>query len=124
MWHRELGAGHRPVGSWPDDLAAVKPGDRCLLTDMAFSMVRDRCADLGLMVGDEVLCVKAGPSVMSLRRADGRVIRLEREYAWFIQVQPGAGAHFDSGAGAARRHRPTSEAGQLEELVRGHATMA
>lgn len=73
--------------SWTHSLANARPGLRYRICELALSMVRDRCRDLGLEQGDEVTCLEAGRWSICLERLDGRRVNLERDYAWFVQVE-------------------------------------
>jgi hypothetical protein len=53
-----------------------------------FSLVRNRCSDLGIAEGDMLHCLANGRGGISLSRTDGRKLELEREYGWFVQVEP------------------------------------
>ena len=77
-----------PSWSWVETLAAAKPGAPYRITDLVFSMVRDRCRELGLAEGDEIRCVENGRRSLCLERSDGRRVSLDRDYAWFVQVEP------------------------------------
>jgi hypothetical protein len=50
-------------------------------------MVRDRCRDLGLERGDDVTCIEAGRWSICVEKLDRRRVTLERDYAWFVQVE-------------------------------------
>lgn len=74
--------------SWADALAAARPGVHYRASRIFFSMVRDRFSELGFSVGDEFVCTENTSEGVVLRRFDGRRVRLEREYAWFVEVEP------------------------------------
>jgi hypothetical protein len=50
-------------------------------------MVRDRCADLGLHLGDEVECIDNRGWAVHLQLANGRKVILDQDYAWFVEVE-------------------------------------
>jgi hypothetical protein len=77
-----------PSWSWVTALAAAEHGVDYRITDIVFSMVRDRCRDLSLAEGEEIRCVDNQPSFLCLERSDGCRVSLERHYAWFVQVEP------------------------------------
>lgn len=84
----DASSGAQPVlPSWTQCLANARPGLRYRICDLAFSMVRDRCRDLGLEQGQDVTCIEAGRWSICLERLDGRRVNLERDYAWFVQVE-------------------------------------
>lgn len=74
--------------SWADALAAARPGVHYRASRIFFSMVRNRFSELGFSVGDEFVCTENKSEGVVLRRHDGRRVRLEREYAWFVEVEP------------------------------------
>lgn len=67
-------------------LARASPGRSYRVTGVFFSMVRDRCADFDCREGDTLLCLENAADGLLLRRSNGARMRLEREYAWFVQV--------------------------------------
>lgn len=73
--------------SWIDALAAAHPGGRYRVTALLYSGVRDRCRELGCAEGEEFLCVDKHDGALVLERSDGSRLRLEREYAWFVEVE-------------------------------------
>ena len=73
--------------SWTHPLANARPGLRYRITELAPSMVRDRCRELGLERGDQVTCIDAARWSLCLMKLDGRRVTLERDYAWFVQVE-------------------------------------
>ena len=78
----------QPRWSWSETLGAARPGDRYRVVDLVFSPVRDRCGELGIREGDEVRCLGNQQCALELQRADGRRVSLERDHAWFVQVEP------------------------------------
>jgi len=87
-----------PSAHVPDSahaLASAKRGSRYRITQLVFAMVRDHCAELGLRVGDEVDCIDNRSWALHLERSDGRRVILDRDYAWFVEVElvhvPGTG---------------------------------
>jgi Fe2+ transport system protein FeoA len=82
--------GYFPGAHVPDSahaLASAKRGSRYRITQLVFSMVRDRCADLGLHPGDEVDCIDNRGWAVHLQRSDGRRVILDQDYAWFVEVE-------------------------------------
>ena len=73
---------------WLRTLATARPGERCRVTSLVFSLVRDHCRELGFGENDVILCLGNGRDHVALRRPDGKKVLLEREYAWFVEVQP------------------------------------
>jgi hypothetical protein len=51
-------------------------------------MVRDRCRELGLDEGDEVDCIENRSWCLLLECSNGRKVVFQRDYAWFVQVEP------------------------------------
>jgi len=91
--------GHFQSANVPDSahaLASAKRGSRYRIRQFVFAMVRDRCAELGLRVGDEVECIGNRSWAVHLERSDGRRVILDRDDAWFVEVElvhpPDAGA--------------------------------
>jgi hypothetical protein len=50
-------------------------------------MARDHLGELGLVAGDQVACVENHRWAMHLERADGQRVSLQRDYAWFAEVE-------------------------------------
>jgi hypothetical protein len=75
-----------PLPDWERALASAKPGARYRIIQLVFAMVRDQCRELGLGEGDEVECVENRSWSLLLERSDGRKVVLQRDYAWFVQV--------------------------------------
>lgn len=78
----------QPHWSWADALAAARPGARYRIRDIVFSMVHEHCEALDLHRGDELLCLRNQRWALELKRPDGRRVHLERDFAWFVQVEP------------------------------------
>ena len=81
-------AATRPHWSWAESLAVARPGMRYRVTEIIYSLVRDRCEELGINRGDEISCLELHGRALELERTDGRRVVLERDYAWFVQVDP------------------------------------
>ena len=79
---------HQPRWSWAESLAVARPGGRYRVTEIVYSLVRDRCEELGIRRGDELRCLEMQRWTLQLELTDGRGVLLERDYAWFIQVEP------------------------------------
>lgn len=77
----------RPAWSWADALAAAVPGRRYRIVHVLFGLVRDRCRDLGCEEGMELTCLYADPRTVGFVVEGGRSAKLEREYAWFVEVE-------------------------------------
>jgi hypothetical protein len=75
--------------SWPNEqlLANADPGRRYRITEVVTFMARDLLGELGLREGDEVGCIENRRWSMQLERADGRRLSLQRDYAWFVEVE-------------------------------------
>ena len=86
--------------SWTDALALATPGTQYRITQLGVTTARDRCRNLGLQQGDELVCVDNRRSAVHLARPDGLRVTLERDHAWFVQVEPVGG------------HGPRSPAGR------------
>jgi hypothetical protein len=78
----------QPRWSWAEALGAAEPGARYRISDLVFSLVRDRCRELGLEEGDEIRCLENRRWWLELERPDGSSVLLESDYAWFVQVEP------------------------------------
>ena len=78
---------HEPVQS----LAGTAAGQAVQIRRILFGALRSLCADLGVREGDVVRC-RAGTSTHLLLETNaGRTVRLERDWARFIQVACSAG---------------------------------
>lgn len=73
--------------SWADALAAAVPGRRYRVVHILFSMVRERCRELGCVEGADLTCTHSDHGTVGFVADDGPPARLEREYAWFVQVE-------------------------------------
>lgn len=80
-----------PHWSWADALAAARPGERHRIVAILFSEVRERLARLGLAEDDLVRCVANDHAFVTLEGPGGARIDVERQYAWFVQVEPALG---------------------------------
>ena len=67
-------------------LAMVVSGNCVRVTGVLFDIVRARCADLGLAVGDTIRVTARTDVHIALRTARGTIALLERELAQFIVV--------------------------------------
>ncbi|HZD03274.1 MAG TPA: ferrous iron transport protein A [Longimicrobiales bacterium] len=81
-------SGLHPRLPWMEALASAKPGRRYRIEDILFSVVSDRCRELGCVPGDELVCMENDGDGVSIVGPDGRWKLLEREYAWFVRVEP------------------------------------
>ena len=72
-------------------LATLAPGESALVGCILFDAVRDRCARAGLRPGMRVRCHDAG-AVLVLVAEGGRVVRLERRWARFVEALDAAAA--------------------------------
>lgn len=75
---------------WLHPLATARPGRTYEVKGLLFSLVRQRCHRRGLHEGDEIACIEnqGAHRHVVVRRPDGQLAELEREYAWFVQVEP------------------------------------
>lgn len=71
-------------------LAATRTGDCVEIRRILFGALRDLCSDLGLFEGQWVRCRADTASQLMLETTDGRTVALQRDWARFIQVAPGA----------------------------------
>lgn len=68
-------------------LAMVVTGKCVTLGGILFDVVRARCADLGLAVGDTVFVTGQTEEHLALRTTRGTTAMIERELAQFIAVR-------------------------------------
>ena len=68
-------------------LAMVVTGKCVTLGGILFDVVRARCADLGLAVGDTVRVTGRTEAHLALRTTRGTTAMIERELAQFIAVR-------------------------------------
>ncbi len=68
----------------------ARPGQTYAVKRLLFSLVRERCHREGLHEGDQIACLenRGIHRHLVMRRLDGETLELEREYAWFVQVEP------------------------------------
>lgn len=71
-----------------ETLAMADAGSRYRVTGLFYSLARARCLDLGCEEGVEITCVENRDGFVTVERSDGRRVRLEREQAWFVRVEP------------------------------------
>ena len=72
--------------TYMDSLARTAPGQTVQVQDILFDLVRTRCTDAGVKLGDLVTCTSNRNGQVGLRFADGRSASLERHYAWFVRT--------------------------------------
>ena len=68
-------------------LSDVDDGEQVQVVEIVFDAVRRLCPGLELNPGDVLDCVRRTPRSISLRRADGRTVVIDRFYASFIAIQ-------------------------------------
>lgn len=73
--------------SWSESLALAEPGKRYVIKTIRLSLAQMRCADFGCGEGEVVTCLENGYGGVLLEIPDGRRVRMEREYAWFVKVE-------------------------------------
>lgn len=70
----------------PTSLAGARAGDELRVEDIVLELVRTRCFDVGIAVGDRLrVRGRSGREVVA-RTADGRTVRLPQPYAFFVRV--------------------------------------
>ena len=74
--------------SWVASLAAARPGQRYRVTRTLFSLVKERCRELGCADGAELTCDANGGGRVGFSTASGGQKWIERNFAWFVQVEP------------------------------------
>jgi hypothetical protein len=77
-----------PSWSWEESLAFAEPGRRYRVKRVLFELVSEHCAELGFGVGDEIACRSNRLAFVCCRVPRGRLARLPRSHAWFIQIEP------------------------------------
>ena len=55
---------------------------------IAFEVIREMCADLGMSEGDEVTCLASTPRHLLIELAGNRRVLLERDFSSYIEVEP------------------------------------
>jgi hypothetical protein len=76
-----------PLPRWDQALASAKRGARYRIRHFVFVMVREHCREAGLAEGDEVKCLDNRGWAVHLERSDGHSLIIERDYAWFVEVE-------------------------------------
>lgn len=67
-------------------LAGARAGDEVRVEDIVLDLVRTRCFDVGIAVGDRLrIRGRSGREVVA-RTADGRTVRLPQPYALFVRL--------------------------------------
>jgi hypothetical protein len=67
-------------------LAAIREGETRVVERILFDLTRARCAALGIIEGDRVLCRRATHGQLWLETSSGAIVTIDREWATFIQV--------------------------------------
>jgi hypothetical protein len=73
---------------WDRTLATAEPGRRYRVTSAVFSLVQERCHDVGCVEGDELTCVENDQDGVTFSNSAERIIYFERAYAWLVKVEP------------------------------------
>jgi hypothetical protein len=73
---------------WEHSLATAEAGLRYRVTCAVFSIVRERCHEVGCAEGDELTCIENTTEGVMLATSDERIIFIERMYAWLVRVEP------------------------------------
>jgi hypothetical protein len=73
---------------WDRSLATAEPGQRYRVTSAVFSLVQERCHEVGCAEGDELTCIENDFEGVTLTTSTERVIFIERQYAWLVRVDP------------------------------------
>jgi len=74
--------------SWEASLASARPGRRYRIRRMPSAPIRDRATEAGCFEGAELTCTANGRCAIYFSTPEGRIRRIERQYARFIEVQP------------------------------------
>jgi hypothetical protein len=68
-------------------LADIKPGDRVIVRDIVFDMVRALCSPMDTCGGDVFECEALRPLSLVLSSRGGRRVEIDRFYACFVAVE-------------------------------------
>lgn len=80
----DQGQGSKPV--IPPNLAGAQAGDEVRVEDIALDLVRSRCIDLGIAVGNRLRVRDRSEREVLVQGDGGRTVRLPQPYAFFVRV--------------------------------------
>ena len=75
-------------GHTHQSLAEVAPGQAIIIRRVLFEMLRELCTGLEVKEGDALECQAAGNARIFLRKADGRIVSCERDWARLVEGEP------------------------------------
>lgn len=78
---------------WRRSLAMASEGEHLKVKEILFGSLRDHLGAMGVEEGSTLECLGMDDAGVEVLLADGSGTRIERDYAWFIAVEP----RFDGG---------------------------
>ena len=77
---------------WSQSLAMATEGDFLKIKEVLFGTVRDHLWEVGVRKGAKLEYVRRDEEGVEVRLPDGEGVKVARDHAWFIVVEPEAPA--------------------------------
>ncbi len=79
------------VSKWPwrQSLAMAREGELLEVKEILFGSLRDHLWTIGVREGSLLECLGKDDAGVEVRLPNGKGTKIERDYAWFISVEPG-----------------------------------